>query len=703
MPSYFQKIETASLEWIEKTPKSSTFGDVYFSLDGGIEETKFVFLEKNKLKQRWLEKLNNTKADLQKNFTIIETGFGTGLNFLCTAKLWQETTDERRSFWLEFISTEKYPLSKNDLKKCLENFPELEQLSDLLIKQYPSLIPGYHSIVFPKLRIKLLLLLGDIKNTLPGLEAKADAWFLDGFSPSRNPEMWSDELFCQIQRLSLEGSTFSTFTAASQVKKGMARAGFEVVKADGFGKKRDMLYGHKKVTLPLKPPDEEKPSPPVNHTKKLKANQSPWFSAPAFSISKEKSATVIGGGLAGTTTASRLAQDGWHVNLIERHEKLAEEASGNPAGVLYTKINNALNPQTEFYSSSYLHALRFLQHIQKEAPWSREKIWDNCGVIQLLKKQQGFSINESHKKLWNEEIVRQISPEEGEKLSGFKLIANNNENIFEDLLFYPEAGWVCPPRLCNFLTRAEKNIQVVSGKEAHFLEYNENKSSWAIKDRNEQTICNSEIVVIANSLSGNQFQQTRYLPLHKVRGQITSIPASEESSKLNAVICHDGYALPAIENMHCIGATFQPRDKQAEVRIEDNFSNLEKLNLALPDFFLSLPHDKTETTIKGRAAFRCQSPDYLPIVGPVTNENYFMEKNAELKHGRAYKELPKSQHHPGLFVNLAHGSRGLTSTPLAAEIITAYAGKTSQPVPRQILDALNPARFLIRKSKRKMK
>ena len=235
MPSYFQKIENASLEWIDKTPKSSAFGDVYFSMDGGMEETKFVFLEKNKLKQRWQEIGKNAKADFQKNFTIIETGFGTGLNFLCTAKLWQETTDKNSSFWLEFISTEKHPLSKTDLKKNLENFPLLNPLSDLLIKKYPSLTPGYHLIRFPELKIKLLLLLGDIKDTLPGLEAKADAWFLDGFSPSSNPEMWSDELFIQIQRLSHEGSTFSTFTAASQVKKGLASSGFEVIKTDGFG------------------------------------------------------------------------------------------------------------------------------------------------------------------------------------------------------------------------------------------------------------------------------------------------------------------------------------------------------------------------------------------------------------------------------------------------------------------------------------
>lgn len=712
MSSYYQAIEPAKLEWKDGTPVSKIFGDVYFSstqsvtegIKEGIQECRHVFLEKNNLEQRWqqLAKINTASG-----FTIIETGFGTGLNFLCAAQLWQKTRPNNSSQWLEFVSTEKHPLTHSDLGKSLQQFPELNGPAELLIKQYPPLTPGFHLIKLPSLKIKLLLLFGDIKDTLPQLTAKADAWFLDGFSPAKNQSMWSTDLFKQISRLSKPGTSFSTFTAAGVVKKGMRWAGFEVIKSDGFGRKRDMLCGTLNTTVESKHGQQtvEKKNPD-----QLNAADTPWFITPDNSATKNRTATIIGGGLAGTTTAYSLAQRGWQVTILERHAELAEEASGNPAGVLYTKINGERNPQTEFYTSSYLYALSFIQQMPRHLPSSRQVVWDNCGVLQLSSqekinlakttKAKSDSANRFPNELWPESVVQAVSHEQAEKLCGFGL----NKSTLQNFLFFPNAGWVCPPLLCRTLVKLSDNINIISNQEVASIEYRpvesglaQSASHWLLKDSNKKTICSSDIVILANSLGGNQFNQTNYLPLHSVRGQVSSVPENENSMALKTVLCHEGYTLPAINRRHCIGATFQPRDKQPEVRMEDNLSNFEKLKHAVPDLYQSLGGDKLDKkNFQGRTAFRCQSPDYLPVVGPVPDKDFFMAMYKGLNQGQTKTIYPRGKYHSGLYVNLAHGSRGLTSTPLAAEVIASYANNETQALPKHILDALNPARFLIR-------
>jgi len=687
-----QAIEPAFLEWKNQTPFSKKFDDVYFSLSGGMKESQYVFLEKNNLPERWKKhsSINNNKS-----FTIIETGFGTGLNFLCTAALWKKTRATDCTQWLEYISFEKHPLQLADLEKCLHFFPSLKKLSELLIKHYPPLTPGFHLITFPEMKIKLLLLFGDINNTLPQLESQADAWFLDGFSPAKNPDMWSDFIFHEIDRLSGIKCTFSTFTSAGMVKRGLQSVGFEVFKTNGFGPKRDMLYGqitnkNQNVNLASYKPGLHAIYP-INE---------PWFRTPAPSPSISKTATIIGGGLAGTTTALSLAQRGWQVTLIERHASLAEEASGNPGGVLYTKINKQINAQSEFYRTSYCYALNFFQHVPRQDQFSKQTIWDNCGVLQIPNQSKTNILN-NPLELWPESIVRSISPNEVESICGFSLKDSFQQNIH----FFPRAGWVNPPLFCKTLFRLSNNIRLIHNQEINSLDYikttTENNSHWLVKNEKNETVASSSIVIIANSLSGNQFKQTQYLPLNSVRGQISTLPANEQSKRLKTVICHQGYLLPAINNTHCIGATFQPGDKEAEARMEDDMSNLENLKKTVPDFFKSLSvENQREKKLQGRASFRCQSPDFLPMVGPVPDEKFFKENYHGLRVGKSRTNYPEGVYYPGLYVNLAHGSRGLTSTPLAAEVIAAYTSNETLPLPKHIINALNPARFLIRKLKK---
>jgi tRNA 5-methylaminomethyl-2-thiouridine biosynthesis bifunctional protein len=221
------------LSWDKDTPLSKQHQDFYFSLKNGLDESNYVFVNANNLCRRF------TVGDLSKPFVIVETGFGTGLNFLATWEAWNSVSGHKRP--LHFISVEKYPLSKTDLKTCLDCWPQLANLSDRLHSQYPDLVSGMHRIAFEGTQVTLSLIFGDVNRDLDEHDFVADCWFLDGFSPRKNPSMWTDQLFEIMAKHSNAGTSLSTFTAASVVRKGLECAGFRVSKWPGFGAKREMI------------------------------------------------------------------------------------------------------------------------------------------------------------------------------------------------------------------------------------------------------------------------------------------------------------------------------------------------------------------------------------------------------------------------------------------------------------------------------
>jgi tRNA 5-methylaminomethyl-2-thiouridine biosynthesis bifunctional protein len=223
----------ATLEWRDGQPYSATFDDVYFSSDNGLLETEYVFIQGNDLSTRW-QSLNTA------SFQIIETGFGTGLNFLCAAKTWLAYAPE--SATLHYTSVEKYPLSLADMQQALLYWPELQNIADELLAQYTTLL-STGSISLYGTRIHLHLMCGDASACLAQIHNKADAWFLDGFAPAKNPDMWQAALFEQMARLSHTQTSFATFTSAGVVRRGLAAAGFQVNKKPGFGRKREMIIG----------------------------------------------------------------------------------------------------------------------------------------------------------------------------------------------------------------------------------------------------------------------------------------------------------------------------------------------------------------------------------------------------------------------------------------------------------------------------
>ena len=227
-------MQFAKLEWINNHPYSLDFNDVYFNSQNGLQETEYVFIEHNQLKARF--------SSLEKeSFTIIETGFGTGLNFLAIAAHWLALTPKHAQ--LRYISIEKFPLTLADLAWAHSVWPQFAVISSELLQCYTNIKAGINTYSIAEGRIQLDLHADDISHTLPPLSQKADAWVLDGFAPAKNVEMWSSEVFFHIKRLSDTGTTFATFTSASEVRRGLQAAGFNVQKHTGFGKKREMLSG----------------------------------------------------------------------------------------------------------------------------------------------------------------------------------------------------------------------------------------------------------------------------------------------------------------------------------------------------------------------------------------------------------------------------------------------------------------------------
>jgi len=624
----------AKIDWVDGQPYSATYGDVYFSRDNGLEESAYVFLLQNHLQQRW-EKLE------QSVFTIAETGFGTGLNFLCAWDLWQTCAPPEAR--LHFVSTEKHPLLHADLKAALGLWPALAEKAALLLDQYHWITPGWHRLVFDKGNVTLTLVIGDIADTLPQIHARVDAWFLDGFSPAQNPDMWQESLFSEMARLSHASTTFATFTSAGLVKRGLQAAGFSVSKVAGHGRKREMLRGQ------FSTGDKK------NHS----------------SAGKEQHAIVIGGGISGTSTAYALAQRGWRVTLVERHAMLASEASGNPLGIVYPRLSTKDCALDRMALQGYLHTLRLLAKLQLG-----QSHHSACGVIQLgFNAKELAKIEAIHRRALPPELATYVTASEASQVAGISLSQAG--------LLFPSGGWVNPSALCHALAD-HPLISIKTASEAISL-VKTAEDGWAVHD-DTGVIGHADTIVIAGANDSMQFPQAAHVPLEAVRGQISLIHASATTQGLKTVLCTDGYITPvSAKDQHCVGATFSPNDRDTHVREQDDLENLALLKK-------TLNADIPANAITGaRAALRTVTPDYLPAAGLLLDASALQASPP--RHTAPHASLPWLN---GLYLNTGHGAKGLVNAPLCSEILASYLCGEPAPVDGKLLAALDPNRFLLR-------
>ena len=592
------------------TPYSQEFGDVYHSAEGGLAQARQVFLQGNGLPERWRGR---------RLFTVLETGFGFGLSFLATWRAWRE--DAARCERLHFVSVEKHPFQTADLAVLYAKYPQLQSEATQLAAGWPLLVPGLHRLEFEGGKVVLSLFLGDVAEGLPQLALSADAIFLDGFAPAKNPQMWAPPLLRHLGRLAAPEATLATWSVATPVRSALQAAGFALDKRRGFGAKKEMLTGRLIARLACDA---------TLHT--------------TSNSSHAKTALVIGAGVAGAAVCERLASRGWQVTLIERHAAAATEASGNHAGVFHPIITPDDSLFARCTRASFLHLL---------AHWPAlgGLQWDRCGVLQLARDDA-------------EKASQQRALEILDYPARYAQFDQAKGGIW-----FPQAGWVRPKSLvAAWCSHAGKNLKVQFNSEV--AELVKSKETWLALDRHGGTIAAAPVVILANAADALRLSPQKAVRLRRVRGQMTLVPAIEG---LQHVLLRGGMALPGVDGVSVVGASYDIDDEDTQLRADSHAGNLARLEQMLPGAARGLEPEKLD----GRVAFRAVVRDRLPMIGAL--------------------EDPRGD---GLYGAYAYGSRGLLWAGLGGELLASLLEGEPLPVERKLAAAVNPGRFALRAARR---
>ncbi|MCX2779672.1 bifunctional tRNA (5-methylaminomethyl-2-thiouridine)(34)-methyltransferase MnmD/FAD-dependent 5-carboxymethylaminomethyl-2-thiouridine(34) oxidoreductase MnmC [Microbulbifer thermotolerans] len=647
-------------------PLSRAFDDIYFSTSSGLEESRYVFLQQNDLPQRWATlKPSDT-------FTIGETGFGTGLNFLTAWELWRQRAPAGAR--LHFISVEKYPLHPSDLRRALDLWPQLQPLAEQLIREYPPLLAkGVHRLHLEQ--ATLTLVVGEASEAFHNLRLEddsrdqlVDAWFLDGFAPAKNPAMWTSELFENLAALSRPGATFATFTCAGLVKRGLKAAGFTIQKVPGFGRKREMLRGRLEARKPSQ------------------ITATPWHLPGGNPEIKIRKVAVVGAGISGATTARTLAERGIEVHVFDQAPTPGAGASGNAQGVLYAKLSPKPGPNGDFNLHALMYALRYYQrHCPESVHFS--------GLLQLAQtdkeRQLQAQIGQWLAPYRGKSLATEVTPAQASEIAGLPLAFGG--------LYFPQAGWLEPQKVCEALLR-HRNIHLHYARKIDQLTATD--CGWQLtsaetglqEETAKESVLTADAVVICTANGIRHFLQTAALPLRPIRGQVSSAPADDLSRQLKITLCGEGYIAPAHNGRHCFGATFKLKETATDLRAEEHRENLHTLAEMLPPIADAF----STQSISGRAALRAATPDYLPIAGPIPIWDSLEETYAELRKNRKRLIPQKAPYQPHLYALGGLGSRGFAYAPLAAEVIAAWLCGEAMPVCNTLAKALHPARFAVR-------
>ena len=412
-----------------------------------------------------------------------------------------------------------------------------------------------------------------------------------------------------------------------------------------------------------------------------------WFRYPRYQW-QNKHAVVIGAGIAGCQMAWHLSQKGWQITLIERHEQIASEASGNPAGVISPKMTARPSSGEDFYVASFNYTLDLLEKLKQQ---SQKLDWNACGLLQIAHNQREESRWSALKdREFLEDFIQLLDKESTNKIAGIPLNYKAS--------FIPKAGWINPRSFCEALI-VTSNCKKILASEAISLEKQNN--DWHVLDHQGQSIANAEVVIITNGKDLNGFTQTRNLPTMPVAGQTTVATASDYSRQLKTAIGHEGYLTPASDNTGQLtfGASFERNVNEVSLSPEADKQNLEQLWKYLPqlaDSFIDIS--------SAHAAIRMTTPDRFPYVGGLPDTDFYLKNYDDLHQGKKWKTYPDAQYQQGLFVFGGFGSRGLTTSGLCAKLLTDILDndldiKNREDYNKLILQRCHPARFTIKKLK----
>ena len=649
---------------VDGAPFSEQFQDIYFDSDSGCQQSSEVFIRGNDIFNRLLQN--------QAPLTIAETGFGSGLNFLLTLQVYQKAQQqltlqqsaEQPLLPLTFISVEKYPMTREQLGKSLAILPELAEYADALVEQYPQTCEQMWQGSFLDGKVTLKLYFEDAAKGFSELKSKksglVDAWYLDGFSPRKNPDMWHAPLFEQIARLSKEQASVATFTVAGLVRRQLAEIGFRLEKKATGGKKKQMLTGV---------------------FQQDKNSGKGYRLRPA--IAKPHQVGIIGGGIASACAAYALTRLGVKVNLYCRDNEIAQGASSNAIGALYPLLHQQSDDISLFYQQAFNRAKALYQQISDEGH-SFPHQW--CGLLEvsykdsLIKRQQLFE----QLKSWPKSLIHGVNAEKANELAGIKLDFGG--------LFMPGAGWIAPGELVKTLfsaAEATTRLKIKTGFHIEHISQNQDLS-WQLTG--PKGSFNEKVLIICTGAESIKLNISEQLPLSSVRGQVSSMQTDPEIGKLSTVLCHKGYLTPQHGGQHCIGATFEKNSFDTTAKAEDDAYNLAMLEKCLP----GLSPWEEKDVISSKARLRCMTPDHLPMVGPMPDIDAHKATYSHLAKDKNWRYNQAAPVIDNLYLMTGLGARGLCSAPLLADILAADICNTPYPVDSKMLFNLAPNRFVIR-------
>ncbi len=647
-------IVPASIKWTDNGyPVNTLFQDKYFSEDG-IEESTAIFLEGNQLRRQW-------QTWQESHFTILETGFGTGLNFLLSLQLWIKSLDEGNlnNTRCQYFAIENSPISAKDIRRVHTLWPQLKRLSEQLCLQLPQPIPGRHLLKFYYHQhcFYLYLLYSDIETALEDLIlencVRVNSFFLDGFSPLKNPQIWNQKTCHQLAKIASSNSTLSTFTASSSVRRALINSGFNVSKKKGYEKKREMITAKFQNNKIQRPTD-------LSESRNI----------------YNKRFLVIGAGLAGSATAAKLAQQGALVDIVDSSSSLCNGASGNAAGLAYPRLANG-------YDASCMIHLSGSNFLQRELINLKSVKANFSGIdFNFGKKNPNSRINSSTlKKLGlDEKYVRY----------------HNSETESMEFL---TCGWINPTSLAEAYLQPlidEKKVRILFNSTINNI--TQKNSYWVASGVETLSTQKYHGVVIC---CGNQIKKLleQYeFCTNQVRGQIDCFEVNKPRKNLTRPVCSSGYIIPFSNNQYWVGASYQTNNRSLEISKTDTANHLIQLSQKLDTKIESI------SLHSSRVGLRLTSKDRLPLIGNIADTKeyteWFQQQLKTKKTFKTHKHYTCPPLQSGLYLNVAHGSHGLTTIPILTEHLVAQITGEASPICHQLHQSIDPQRFLQRKIKR---
>ncbi|HQR55464.1 MAG TPA: bifunctional tRNA (5-methylaminomethyl-2-thiouridine)(34)-methyltransferase MnmD/FAD-dependent 5-carboxymethylaminomethyl-2-thiouridine(34) oxidoreductase MnmC [Burkholderiaceae bacterium] len=623
------------------TPYSERYGDVYASRDGAVGQARHVFLAGNALPERWRGR---------EQFVVLETGFGIGVNFLATWQQWK--LDTQRCRRLHFVSIERHPLPATDLIAAAP--AELRPLATELAAHWPLPLAGLHRCEFEAGAVVLTLAFGDARSIARHLAVGADAIYLDGFAPDRNAEMWEPAVLKAIARCARPGATLATWTTARTVRDTLVNCGFALETRRGFGRKREMLTARYAPAWKVR-----RHEPPAAYR-------------------GERSAIVIGAGIAGSACAEALGRRGWTVQVLDRAPQAASAGSSQPAGLLHPAlaVDDARLARLTRAGMAFSEAA-----LNRSAPDGRHNsipVWRRDGAAQLADDAATLL-------RWDAAIEQQaLPPEFVECLDAATLRDRVGLMPPRGGLWWPRATTVAPRAWCAALLAAA-GIQVNLGTTVSQLQ--RDGSDWNALDSDGHLLGRAAAVIVASAFGAPLLLRSK-IALQEIHGRLTLLDRHVLEG-LRAPLTGDGYLLRGLSGELAIGATYEralPDGMGLPQLSEDQAtaSNLVRLSRLLAEPPAVRPLANT-------AGVRCVARDRLPLAGPAVDEASVREQQSGLA-GAHLDDLPRQA---GLYGCYALASRGLTLAPALAELIAAQIEGEPLPLERDLVHAVDPARFLL--------